>query len=124
MVGGPGAWPSHQAAACWPQLPTGRARSAKACDAAHGTTAPAALRRLESPQDLQQVLDLVEPGDWGPRVFFLLVRHFESKGLITEALHCYNQAQAANVKLSPAMEAAAGRLRARMSGNAAKGRAG
>jgi hypothetical protein len=66
----------------------------------------------------------VEPGQLGGKAYFTLMRHFESKGLVQEALHCYHQAQAANLALSPAMEAAAERLRTRLSGSSRTGRAG
>lgn len=66
-------------------------------------------------QDLAKITELVAPSDLGPRAYFLLMRYFESKGLVAEALHCYHAAQAANLQLSPAMDAAAARLQSRPS---------
>jgi len=64
---------------------------------------------------LKAITELVPPSELSARAYFLLMRYFESKGLMTEAMHCYQQAQAVNLTLSPAMRAAAARLQSRPS---------
>lgn len=55
-------------------------------------------------EDLQRILNLVPQAYLNNRVYFMLIQWFDSKRMWTEVLHCYQQMQAANLKLTPAME--------------------
>jgi hypothetical protein len=70
--------------------------------------------------ELNAVLRALPPGQLSNRAFFFLIKSFEARGQVAEALHCHHQMQVLGLAPTPALEATLRRLK---EGRAAAARA-
>jgi hypothetical protein len=70
--------------------------------------------------ELNAILRAAPPGALSDRAFFFLIKSFEARGQVAEALHCHHQMQVLGLEPTPALEAT---LRKLKDGRAAAARA-
>jgi pentatricopeptide repeat protein len=63
------------------------------------------------PSELQALLRALPPGQLSSRAFFALIKGFEGRGQVAEALHCFQQMQVLGLRPTPALAEALRRLK-------------